>query len=339
MKTPYALGYRMPGEWEKHRATWLAWPKDPLTFPKEVIGRVEQIYIEMIEALAREERVELLVDNLATEERVRGLLTDTDNVRYHRIKTADVWTRDYGPIFVTGKKGLAAVKWRFNAWGNKYDELKSDNEAGMEIAKSTGLNIFEPGIVLEGGSIDVNGVGTCITTEQCLLNRNRNPHLNRAEIESYLNDFLGTTNIVWLKSGIAGDDTDGHVDDIARFVDENTVVCMVEEDPKDENHEALEQNLELLRSARDQEGRKLKIIPIKMPGIVEREGRLPASYANFYVSNSAVLVPTFKHRNDEDALDKLRKAFPSRKVVGIDCRALIYGFGGIHCVTQQQASS
>ncbi len=338
MRTPSDLGYRMPAEWEKHEATWLSWPKDPMTFPPEVIGRVEQIYVEMIEALAKGERVELLVDNLATEEKVRRLLGNAENVRFRRIKTADVWTRDYGPIFVRGEKGVTAVKWRFNAWGDKYDELKSDNEAGMEIARSTGLDIVEPDIVLEGGSIEVNGTGMCLTTEQCLLNKNRNPHLSRAEIEGCLNDYLGVTKVVWLKNGIAGDDTDGHVDDIARFVDQNTVVCMVEENPKDENHDPLQQNLELLKSARNEAGQKLKIIPIKMPGIVEREGRLPASYANFYVSNSFVLVPTFKHKNDEDALGKLREAFPTRKVVSIDCRALVYGFGGIHCVTQQQAS-
>jgi agmatine deiminase len=342
-QTPFLLGYRMPAEWERHEATWLSWPKDPLTFPPDVIGRVEQIYVEMVHALAEGERVELLVDDLAMEGRVRRLLGEEvagkKGVRFHRVKTADVWTRDYAPIFVRGEKGVAAVKWRFNAWGNKYDELKADDEAGMRIAECAGLPLFEPGIVLEGGSIDVNGRGTCLTTKQCLLNRNRNPHLNRAEIETYLRDYLGTTNVVWLNRGIAGDDTDGHIDDIARFVDDTTVICMVEEDPKDENHDPLEQNLELLRVARNERGETLSVVPMRMPGSLERDGRLPASYANFYIGNSAVLVPVFAHdENDIEALRKLRELFPGRKVVGIDCRALVYGFGGIHCVTQQQPS-
>jgi agmatine deiminase len=343
---PFLLGYRIPAEWERHEATWLSWPKDPLTFPADVIGRVEQIYVEMVHALSEGERVELLVDDLAMEGRVRRLLAEgeavgkkKENVRFHRIKTADVWTRDYAPIFVRGeKRGLAAVKWRFNAWGNKYDELKADDEAGRRIAESTGLPVFEPGIVLEGGSIDVNGRGTCLTTKQCLLNRNRNPHLSRGEIETYLRDYLGVTNVVWLNMGIVGDDTDGHVDDIARFVDNRTVICMVEEDPNDENHDPLDQNLELLRGARNERGERLSVIQLRMPGSVERDGRLPASYANLYISNSAVLVPVFTHENDHESLRKLRKLFPGRKVVGIDCRALVYGFGGIHCVTQQQPS-
>jgi agmatine deiminase len=303
-----------------------------------VIGRVEQVYVKMIHALAEGERVDLLVDDLVMERRARRLVGEVskkENVRFHHIKTADVWTRDYGPIFVRGDRSLAAVKWRFNAWGNKYDELKADDEAGMRMARSTGLPVFKPAMVLEGGSIDVNGRGTSLTTEQCLLNKNRNPRLGRAEIEVYLREYLGAMKVIWLKRGIAGDDTDGHVDDVARFVDHKTVVCMVEDDVKDENHDPLGQNLELLSGARNEGGERLRVVPMRMPGRLERGGRLPASYANFYIANSAVLVPIFEHGNDNEALRKLREVFPGRNVVGIDCRALVYGFGGIHCVTQQ----
>lgn len=338
MATPFELGYRMPAEWERHEATWLSWPKDPLTFPPDSIERVEQIYVEMIEALTEGERVDLLVDDLATERRVRRLVGPTANLSFHRIESADVWTRDYAPVFVRGKRGVAATKWEFNAWGGKYEELKKDNRTGAEIARSTGRKTFRPKIVLEGGSIDVNGRGTCTTSEQCLLNRNRNPNLRKDQIEGHLRDYLGITNVVWLKRGIAGDDTDGHVDDIARFVSEDSLICMVERDPGDENYEALEENLDLLRGAKSQDGERLRVTPLEMPGAITREGRLPASYANFYIGNSVVLVPTFNHKNDEAALRTLRRAFPGRKVMGIDCTALVYGLGGIHCVTQQQPS-
>ncbi|MGA2663803.1 MAG: agmatine deiminase family protein [Nitrososphaerales archaeon] len=327
----------MPPEWAPHDATWLAWPKDPLTFPEEVLGRVEEAYRTMVTALSADERVDLLVDDEATERRVSEFLGEVGEVRYHRIGTADVWMRDYGPIFVRDGDGLTATKWIFNAWGNKYEELLADDAAGMAVAKVSGAKIVEPGIVLEGGSIDTNGRGTCLTTEQCLLNPNRNPRLTREQIQGYMTRFLGFTNFVWLKRGIAGDDTDGHVDDIARFVDGRTVVCMVEDDPGDENHEALRQNLELLAGARDESGEALRVVPVSMPRKrVGGEERLPASYANFYVGNSVVLVPTFDDVNDGQALRKIGGAFPGRRVVGVNCEALVYGFGGMHCVTQQQ---
>jgi agmatine deiminase len=338
MKTPNR-GYRMPAEWERHEATWLSWPKDPLTFPRGVSERVERTYVEMVRALTKGERVNLLVDDSTTEKRVRRLVGQVGNLFFYHIKTADVWTRDYAPIFVRGKRGIVATKWIFNAWGNKYDELKSDNKVGMEIAKSTGLRVLQPGIVLEGGSVDVNGRGLCLTSEECLLNKNRNPRLGRERIQDYLKKYLGITNVVWLRRGIVGDDTDGHVDDIARFVSEDTVLCMVEDNPKDENHARLAENFGVLSMARNAKGESLRLIPVKMPGPVDRGGRLPASYANFYIGNSVVLVPTFNHENDESVLTQLRKVFPGRKVLGIDCRALVYGFGGIHCVTQQQPSA
>jgi len=339
--TPAALGFSMPAEWAKHESTWLSWPKNPLTFPPEIVSRVERAYAEMIEAIARGERVDLLVDDDRTEDRVRSKLS-AKNVIFHTSKSADVWIRDYGPIFVKrtgrGSASVAATKWKFNAWGNKYDDLLMDDATGSEIARSAGLKTFETGVVLEGGSIDANGRGTLLTTEQCLLNKNRNPQLGKAELEELLHDFLGVSSFVWLERGIKGDDTDGHVDDVARFVDENTVVCMTEEDPGDANHKVLERNQAILKGHRDEQGRRLEVVPIAMPREIGADGgRLPASYANFYIGNSAVLVPVFGDaKRDSDALEALSEFFHGRKMVPVDCRELVYGLGGIHCVTQQQ---
>ena len=264
-------------------------------------------------------------------------MTRATGVAFHRIKSADVWMRDYGPIFVRNSREVAATKWIFNAWGGKYDELLEDNETGKEICKELGVQKFEPRIVLEGGSIDVNGSGSCLTTAQCLLNKNRNPQLSKDGIEKYLHDFLGVSNPIWLGEGIAGDDTDGHVDDTARFVSESKVVCMIEDDSSDENYEALKRNFKTLENSRTSDGTPLVVVPMKMPGKVEdSEGRLPASYANFYVGNNAVLVPVFGDKSDTLALSTLSEVFPQRKIVGINCRELVFGFGGIHCVTQQQ---
>lgn len=340
VQPPASPRYRMPAEWERHDSTWVAWPKDPLTFPEDVIGRVEEVYEKMVSALSSGERVNVLVDDDKMERRVSSLIGPSTRVRYHRIRTADVWTRDYGPIFVRQRDGKsAATKWVFNAWGNKYEELLRDNDAGIAIARAAGTAVVETGMVLEGGSIDSNGLGTCLTTEQCLLNPNRNPGMSKQQIERKLERYLGFTNLVWLKQGIAGDDTDGHIDDIARFVGEGKVICMVEDDPSDENYGPLRGDLELLEAARDERGRELDVIPVSMPRrkVGGRE-RLPASYANFFVGNSSVLVPTFDDANDDPALSTIASAFPGRKVVGIDCRALVYGFGSIHCVTQQQPS-
>ena len=335
---PFEMGYRMPAEWQPHDSTWLSWPKEPTTFPEDVIKRVEQTYIQIIEALRQCERVDLLVDDQKVQSAVSRMLGSKEGVVFHKIRTADVWMRDYGPIFVKNAH-VAAVKWKFNAYGNKYEELKHDDEVGRQVAAYTGLQTFEPGIILEGGSIDVNGLGSCITTEQCLLNANRNPQLQKKSIEGFLKNYLGITHVIWLGNGIAGDDTDGHVDDLARFVNPNTVVCMVENDKHDGNYKALKSNFERLNESVDQSGAKLTVLPIRMPGSVSLDDtRLPASYANFYIANSAVLVPIFNDPNDRPALETLRSVFPQKKVIGIDCRALVQGFGTIHCVTQQQPS-
>src|SRR3989338_6862856 len=334
------LGYRMPAEWERHEATWMVWPKDPDTFPKGIIEPVEETYIKIISTLAKGEKINVLVDDKRTEDRILSMLPSKENVFIHHIKSADVWVRDYGPIFIKKDNEVAATKWIFNSWGNKYKELLTDNETGMKIAESAKSRVFEPGIVLESGSIETNGLGTCITTEQCLLNKNRNPNLSKEEIENYLESYLGFDNIIWLKNGIEGDDTDGHVDDIARFVNKNTAVCMVEENQNDGNYKNLKENFGILRKSHDQDGKKINVIPISMPRKMEISGRrLAASYANFYIGNAAVLVPTFNDKNDEKAISIIVKFFPGKEVIGIDCKDIVYGYGGIHCITQQQPSS
>lgn len=337
-------GFFMPAEWHPHQATWLTWPKDPVTWPDRV-PLVEEIFLTMIRELGSRERVELLVDDAETENEVRERLRTTGSakldIRFHRIRTVDSWVRDYGPNFVI-RRGAAGVElaynhWAFNAWGNKYAELKKDAAIPEILAPVLGVPRFTPGIVLEGGSIDVNGEGICLTTEQCLLNPNRNPGLSRIEIEQQLKEYLGVRHVVWLGEGIVGDDTDGHIDDIARFVRPHTIVCPTEEDPQDPNYALLRDNLERLQKARTYDGMPFEVITLPMPGTVESgDGRLPASYANFYVANGVVLVPTFGHRNDDAALETLARLFPGRKIVGINCEPLVWGLGTIHCVTQQQ---
>jgi agmatine deiminase len=333
--TPSELGYRMPAEWERHDATWLSWPKDPDTFPAQILPKVEAAYVKLVEALGRDEEVRILVDDDRMKARAASMLGKEGRVRFIVLKTADVWIRDYGPTCVKGRD-VALVKWRFNAWGNKYDDLLQDDEAGARLAALTGLRTFTPGIVLEGGSIDANGRGSLLTTEQCLLNPNRNPSLGKADVERVLKDALGVTNVVWLKDGIEGDDTDGHVDDIARFVGDRTVLVADEQDGDDPNHGALAEDRALLRRAKDERGRDFEVVRVPMPPRLEAaDGRLPASHLNFYVGNGAVVVPTFGGESDRAALRTIEKAFPKRDVVGIDCRAMVYGLGTLHCVTQQ----
>jgi agmatine deiminase len=332
---------RMPAEWEPHEATWLSWPKDTTTFPGGILEKVESTYIEMILALTPGEKVQLLVDDQETEDRVLDAVEDAGNKRnliIHQIRTADVWMRDYGPIFVKDTTGkLKITKWVFNAWGGKYEELLQDNEVVEHLIPYLKMDVIRPGIILEGGSIDVNGKGTLLTTEQCLLNKNRNKTLSRAQIEKHLTDNLGVSGIIWLKEGIEGDDTDGHIDDIARFVDERTILCAFEENRKDPNHAILKRNMDDLNTARDQHGEPLDVKTLPMPGAVKAEwGRLPASYANFYIGNRAVLLPVFRHKNDEKAISLLEDSFSGRNVVPIYCEPLVHGLGAIHCVTQQQ---
>ncbi len=337
-ETPAELGYRMPAEWEEHDATWISWPKDPSTFPSGILPRVEATYVKLVEALSEGEEVRILVDDTKMQKRVASLLKGDRRLSFLTLKTVDVWVRDYGQTCVRGRD-VALVKWVFNAWGGKYDDLRPDDAAGERLALSTGLKVFRPGVVLEGGSIDVNGNGSLITTEQCLLNPNRNPSLGREKLEGVLAAHLGAPNVIWLKRGIEGDDTDGHVDDVARFVGPRTVAVATEPRVEDTNHRALEVNLMLLKEAADERGKPLDVLELPMPDEVAfKDGRLPASHLNFYIGNNVVLVPAFGGRSDRQALDALEDAFPAREVLGIDCRALVYGLGTIHCVTQQVPS-
>jgi agmatine deiminase len=345
--TPSSLGFRMPPEWHPHEATWLSWPKDPLTWPDRV-PQVETIFLRMIEALAEHETVNLLVDDEETEARVRARLQrllvggpQADSVCLHRVRTIDSWIRDYGPNFIIRPAApgpeLAYNDWGFNAWGGKYETLMKDDGVGAALEPILGLTRFTPGLVLEGGSIDVNGAGVVMTTEQCLLHPNRNPGRSKAEIEQALRDHLGVSDVLWLGEGVAGDDTDGHIDDIARFVSATTIVTVVEDDPADANYAPLQDNLHRLRLARDPKGRAYDVVTLPMPGAVLAEGEpLPASYANFYVANGVVLLPVYGHANDQRAADTVQRLFPTRRVVSIDCEPLVWGMGAIHCVTQQQ---
>ena len=335
----------MPAEWEPHRSTWLTWPRpNGISFP----GKYEPVpdaYAAFIKVLVRGEDVNINVWDAAMENWVRGLLIERqvpmERVHFHRFPAYEPWCRDHGPIFLTkgdqGNRHRAVVDWDYNAWGGKYPPFDLDDAVPQHVAALRGLPIFSPGIVMEGGSLDVNGAGTLLTTEACLLNPNRNPDLSRQEIEESLRSFLGVRKILWLGDGIVGDDTDGHVDDLTRFVNATTVATVVEEYATDENHVPLAENLKRLKTMTDQDGRPLRIVVLPMPRRIEFEGqRLPASYANFYIANAAVIVPTYRDPNDERALAILQDLFPDRPVVGVDSSELIWGLGSFHCISQQE---
>jgi agmatine deiminase len=334
----------MPAEWEPHAATWLAWPHNQDTWPEQ-LEQVRAIWVQIMAALQAHETVNLLVHNAAMAFQVSQLLAayhlSVSNLTLRQYPTVDAWLRDTGPIFLTTTArrapSLALVDWQFNAWGGKYPEMLVDNDLPRQVADWLGLPRFQPGIVLEGGAIDVNGRGTCLTTEQCLLHPNRNPHLTRTELERSLHDYLGVRHVIWLGEGIVGDDTDGHVDDIARFVNPTTVVCALADDPQNVNYAVLQDNYQRLQAATDQDGRPLRVIPLPMPGPVwAHDACLPASYANFYIGNGVVLMPTYDDPHDQVALAVLQDVFPDRRAVGIPCKPLVWGLGAIHCVTQQQ---
>ncbi len=359
----------MPAEWEPHEATWIAWPHNRSDWPGK-FEAIPWIYAEIIRHLARVERVNVLVENEAAEAKARVFLVQAHvlpekasdpgepagNVRFFSMRTNRVWTRDSGPIFVrcdarkaADLPAVAATAWRFNAWA-KYNDWKLDAEVSTTVAEQLGVPIWHPTVcldgkprrvVLEGGSIDVNGAGTLITTEECLLSdvQQRNPGITRAQLEQLFADYLGVKHVIWLERGIAGDDTHGHVDDITRFVAPRTVVTAYEPDRSDPNHESLRDNFRRLIKSADQSGKPLRVVKLPMPAPVYfRRQRLPASYANFYIANRLVLVPVFGDPNDRVALDILAEVLPSREVVGIYCRDFIWGLGALHCMTQQQPS-
>ena len=327
----------MPAEWEPHEATWLAWPHERSDWPGK-FAPIPWVYGDIVRRLARVEKVRILVESAAAEKSARRIFAkcgvEMDAVEFYRHRTNRSWTRDYCPIFVRSPRGQVAItNWIFNGWA-KYENWRDDNKIPDYVAKRLKLPHYEPGIVLEGGSIDVNGAGLLLTTEECLLSKTvqiRNPGLSRAGLEQYFADYLGITRTIWLKRGIAGDDTHGHIDDLARFVDENTIVTVTELNKNDANREALEENLDLL------ERTGLRIATLPMPAPVYFDGqRLPASYANFYVANKLVVVPTFNDPMDRVALTKLAALFPSREIVGIHCLDLVLGLGTLHCMTMQQ---
>ena len=338
--TPRNRGYHMPAEWEPHEAVWISWPHNTLTFPS--LSGVEDGYIAFIRAVHAYETVRLLVrdeDHDRVSRILHGAGVDVKRVELIPARYADVWIRDYGPTFVVnrGEGQVGMVRWNFNAWGDKYDELLADGEIPRDMHRSLGLPLFQPGIVLEGGSVDVNGRGTVLTTRACLLNPNRNPSLSQEEIEEYLGEYLGVVKVIWLGDGVAGDDTDGHIDDIARFVGPSTVVCAFEDDPGDENYAPLKENYDILSESTDQDGTPLTVVKLPMPRPVsDEDGRYPASYTNFYIANQVVVVPLFGDPADSRALEILGDLFPDRQVVGIPARAMVEGYGTFHCATQQQ---
>ena len=344
-KTPSQLGYRMPAEWEPHAGTWFTWPRPTgISFPDKY-ETVPPVYATLIRHLVQVEDVNINVWNAEMEAEVRDTLTKLKTplarVHFHHFPAYEPWCRDHGPIFLVremhGQRERAIVDWGYNAWGDKYPPYDLDDAIPQRIAELRGLPVFSPGIIMEGGSLDVNGRGTLLTTEACLLHPNRNPQLDQKEIAQYLREYLGVDLILWLGEGIVGDDTDGHIDDLARFINPTTVVTVVEEDIQDANYQLLQENLRRLRSFRDQNNKLFRIVKLPMPGLIESLGqRLPASYANFYIANQIVLVPTYRHRNDKVALEILQKEFPDRRVIGVDSTELIWGLGSFHCITQQE---
>lgn len=336
MITPAAMGLRMPAEWSPHEATWIAWPHEASDWPGK-FAPIPWLYAEAVRHLAKAEKVRILVEDDDAEQSARRILRKAgaalESVEFFHHRTNRSWTRDYGPIFVSGGNGeIAITNWIFNGWA-KYANSHFDNAIPQWIAAKLGMNQFEPGVVLEGGSIDSNGAGTLLTTEECLLSevQARNPGKSREDLERAFADFLGIDRVIWLKRGIAGDDTHGHVDDLARFADEQTIVTVVEENVSDPNYEPLRENLEILRRT------GFRVVTLPMPEPLFFDGqRLPASYANFYIANEVVLAPVFNDPRDRVALNTLSALFPDRRVVGIYCGDLVLGLGTLHCMTQQQ---
>lgn len=348
-QTPLEAGFKMPAEWEKHRATWIGWCHNKNDFPGK-IAAIHWVYGEITRKLAESETICILVQDEKHEAKARNILTkvgvDFDKIEFYQIPHNRGWMRDSGPMFVRNKaeKETAVIKFKFNAWA-KYDDWQLDNKVALEFAKRAKRKFFEAKfkgerVVLEGGAIDVNGEGTLLTTEECLLDmevQTRNPKLKRENIEQILHENLGASNVLWLNKGIIGDDTHGHIDDFCRFVSKNTIVLAEEKNERDANYKILEENRERLEGFKLENGKKIEIVRLPMPSPLVFSGqRLPASYANFYIANKAVLVPTFNDENDRIALGILAELFPTRKVVGIHAVDLVWGLGTLHCLTQQE---
>lgn len=342
------LDFQMPPEWHSHAATQLHWPSNRQTWPGERLQRVEEVYLNIIEVLHTHEPIHLFVEDETIQKRVLKLFNrrriNLQQITFHLQPINDVWARDCGPIFVRqlqGHEKFAITDWEYNAWGEKYPPFEDDNRLPEYFASQYNIKRYEPGMVLEGGAIDTNGDRVLLTTESVLLNENRNSVMNKSEIEQRLKEYLGVEKIIWLKEGLAGDDTDGHIDDIARFLNQGTILAMVSDDTDDVNYKALHENLNILKEATDRQGNKftIELLPLpetKIEGTtVDGSNYVPASYANFYVANGVVLVPTYDDRFDQKALNLFEQYFPDRDVVGIPCTDLVWGQGSIHCVTQQ----
>jgi agmatine deiminase len=340
--SPARQGFTFPAEWEAHTATWLSWPHKEASWP----GKIESIYTNycaFIKEVAQGEMVRINVGDeqlkASAQQHLQRAGVDLNRIQFFDFPTNDAWCRDHGPAFLVNRstKKKAVVDWGYNAWGGKYPPFDLDDVIPTHIAEHFNLPVFNPGIVMEGGSVEFNGAGTLLTTTACLLNKNRNPHLKQSQIEDYLHNFYGVEQVLWLGDGIIGDDTDGHIDDITRFVNEDTVLTVVEENKSDENYAILQHNLQVLKGMRLLNGKQLNVIELPMPTpVIHEEQILPASYANFYISNAAVVVPTFRCNTDQKALDIIQQCFPQRKVVGIDSTDIIWGLGSFHCLSQQE---
>ena len=343
MTTPKELGYFFPAEWHPHEATWLSWPHKEASWPGK-LDAIYPYYAQFIKALAAGEKVCINVGHAAMQQLATRYLeqagADLSRIHFFPHPTNDAWCRDHGPAFLINPQAEVKkliVDWDYNAWGGKYPPYDLDCAIPTRIGQHYDLPVFYPRIVMEGGSVDFNGQGTVLTTTACLLNENRNPHLSREQIEKYLMDYYGQEQVLWLEDGIVGDDTDGHIDDITRFVNADTVLTVVETDKNDENHAPLQANLAALKKMRLLNGKQLHIVELPMPAPVIYEGQqLPASYANFYIANAGVLVPTFRDSNDDRALQIIQSCFPDRPVIGIDSTDIIWGLGSFHCLSQQE---
>lgn len=342
-RTPRELGYYFPAEFAPHAATWLSWPHKEASWPGK-INSIYPSYVKFIKELIKGEHVKINVVDAAMQQQATDWMTrfdvDLSKVDFFIHPTNDAWCRDHGPAFLinpSAQPQKVIVDWGYNAWGNKYPPYDLDDVIPTRIAEHYGLPVWHPGIVMEGGSVEFNGKGTLLTSTACLLNPNRNPHLNQEQIENYLRDYYGVEQILWVDEGIVGDDTDGHIDDTVRFVNADTVLATVESDRTDENYALLQRNLQQLKAMRLIDGKSLNIIELPMPSPLSYEGqRLPCSYANFYIANHAVIVPVFNCKQDETALRIIEQCFPGRQVVGIDSVDIIWGLGSFHCLSQQE---
>ena len=335
--SPAALGYRMPAEWEPHDATWLSWPHNQETWPAR-FGPIPGVWHQLVEVLAPQETVHVLASGAALEQAKR-MVGASENVVLHDVPTNDAWIRDHGPTFLSGPDDAepALVDWQYNAWGGKYPPYDLDNAVPGRIAEITRRRAFRPGIIMEGGAIDTNGQGLFLAARSCLTDPNRNPGANTKTIERYLSDYLGAKRTIWIDGKMAGDDTDGHVDQLARFVGSSTVIVPMEQDPDDENYESLRATAAQLRSETDLTGQPLRVVELPMPSPIHvGDARVPACYANFYIANGLVVVPQYGDDADSEALAILAGLFPDRQVIGLPARDLVWGLGAFHCATQQE---